>query len=482
MFSVYLFTFLFDSKSQIIHTEVHFMAKNHFTRKILITLALGLIVGIGFIFLREYLISTNHQALWTSIDKLLFVDISAPGNKNAVGIFYIVSQIFMRLLQIVLVPLIFTSIIKAIDHIRESSLLNKLATKGIKNFVLLLTVAVILGTTVGYFGYSMGWFQLSNLESIELAQTTVNDNNPLMIVLNAFNNNFVSMLSNNGNIIAVVVFALIVGVVMQSVRDQIDILRKFINEVYIITMKLLEVVIVKFGPFAVFALLVRTLASYGTNYLQPAMVYMVLTSLTLLVLMFVVFPLIVLVRTGLSPVIFLKKMYKVIAFGFSTSSSAATLPLTQETVMHDLGVDEAIASFIVPLASAINMTGTAIMQIVATLFIASVGGYEVGLVQMISIIALVVIGSISTPAAPGAGAVLLFTIISGMGYVNPEALAAYSFIFAINRPVEMLVTAANVMDDGVSALCVAHELDMVDETLFHKGWEAQATPTPSIES
>ena len=328
----------------------------------------------------------------------------------------------------------------------------------------------------------MGWFQLSNLESIELAQTTVNDNNPLMIVLNAFNNNFVSMLSNNGNIIAVVVFALIVGVVMQSVRDQIDILRKFINEVYIITMKLLEVVIVKFGPFAIFALLVRTLASYGTNYLQPAMVYMVLTSLTLLVLMFVVFPLIVLVRTGLSPVIFLKKMYKVIAFGFSTSSSAATLPLTQETVMHDLGVDEAIASFIVPLASAINMTGTAIMQIVATLFIASVGGYEVGLVQMISIIALVVIGSISTPAAPGAGAVLLFTIISGMGYVNPEALAAYSFIFAINRPVEMLVTAANVMDDGVSALCVAHELDMVDETLFHKGWEAQATPTPSIES
>ena len=431
---------------------------NSFTKKILITLALGLVSGAAVIILREWLLASNHATMWQNIDRILFADISNPQNAQALGIFYIIGQVFLRLLQMVLVPLIFTSIIRAIHNLADTATLNKLAIKAFKNFSFVLGVSIVLATIVGYSAYSMGWFKLNNLESIAIVQGSVNASNPLMIFVNAFNNNMMATLASNGNILGVVVLAFILGALMQMLGDSITVLRKLVEEVYTISMKLLEIVILKFGPFAIYTLLVRTFAAYGVQYLQPALVYMLITSATLLVLMFVIFPGIVAIKTNRDPIDFIKKMRKVIAFGFSTSSSAATLPLTQETVMRDLGVDETIASFIVPLASAINMTGTATMQIIATLFVASVGGYEVGAVQLVSIILLTIVGSISTPAAPGAGAILLFTILSGMGYSNNEALAAYSFILAINRPVEMLVTAVNVMDDGVSAVCIHEEL------------------------
>lgn len=432
--------------------------RNDFTHKILITLGLGVATGIAIIFLREWLVSNEYGGLWKTLDNLLFADISNPSNTQSIGIFYIIGQVFLRLLQMVLVPLIFTSIIRAIKNLADTASLNVLAIKSFKNFAIVLSTALALGTIVGYGVYTLGWFQLSGLDSIEIAQTSANNTNPLMIFVNAFNNNMLGTLVSNANILGVVVLAFILGTLIQLTKGSITVLSTLVDEIYTLSMKLLEIVILKFGPFAIFTLLVRTFATYGINYLQPALVYMIVTSLTLLALLFLIFPLIVSLKTGYSPAEFLRKMYKVAAFGFSTSSSAATLPLTQETVINDLGVDPSVASFVVPLASAINMTGTAIMQIIATLFIASVAGYEVGAVQLVSILLLTIVGSISTPAAPGAGAILLFTILSGMGFTNNEALAAYSFILAINRPVEMLVTAVNVVDDGVSALCIDSEL------------------------
>ena len=442
------------------------MKKNNFTRKIMITLGLGLVTGLGMIFLRETLIGKGFESIWMQIDKLLFADISLEANQSAIGIMFIIGQIFMRLLQLVLIPLIFTSIIRAIQHIEETRLLNELARKSFINFMSILGISIGIAVVAGYSAYSMGLFQLANVENIEIAQGVVNTSNPLMIILNAFNNNALGTLSSNGNIMAVVVLALIMGVIMQSLGEQVATLKKIVDEVYLITMKLLDFVILKFGPIAIYSLLVRTLASYGVDYLQPALVYILLTTATLLFLVVIVFPIYITMKTGLNPIIFIKKMYKVGIFGFSTSSSAATLPLAQNTIIDDLGVDEGVASFIVPLASTINMTGTAVMQIIATLFVASVAGYQVGVIEVVSIVLLTIIGSISTPAAPGSGAILLFTILTGMGYTNPLALAAYSFILAINRPVEMLVTAVNVIDDGVSAVCVAHDLGMMNQEVY----------------
>ncbi len=440
---------------------------NNFTRKIMMTLLLGLGSGIFVILIREFLTTNGLNNMWDMINNFLFADITAVGNEKSIGLFFIVGQIFLRLLQMLLVPLIFTSIIRAIEHIKDTSLLNKLAKKGFLNFVFLLTISLALATVVGMSVYNLGWFSLSNLESIEIVENTVNNSNPLLIVLNAFSSNILAAFTNNGNIIAVVVLALIIGVFMQRLNGKVDTLVKVNNEVYTVVMNILEVTITKFGPIAIYCLLVRTFAAYGIDYLRPAFIYMLVMIVSLLFLMYIIFPAIVYVKTGLNPLIFIKKINKVAAFGFSTSSSAATLPLAQETIINELGVNESVASFITPLASTINMTGTAVMQVVATIFIASVAGYEIGMMQIISILALTVVGSISTPAAPGAGAILLFTIISGMGYTSPEALAAYSFILAINRPVEMLVTAVNVIDDTVSAVCVGHDLNELDKEVYN---------------
>ena len=306
--------------------------------------------------------------------------------------------------------------------------------------------------------YSKGLFFTKETLAIQNVEASINAKNPLLVILNAFSLNFLSTLSNNGNIIAVVVISIVLGIIFQQMKEQVSILKKLIDEVNEITKNCLNFVILKLSPIGIFSLLIRTFAQYGITYLIPALVYMLITTLALLIILFIIFPLLVWYKAKIKPQVFIKKVYKVAIFAFSTSSSAASLPLAQKTVTEDFNIKQSTASFVVPLASTINMTGTAIMQVIATLFIAACANYDIGLMQIISILLLTVVGSISTPAAPGAGAILLFTIISGMGFVNPAAIAAYSLIIAINRPVEMLVTAVNVVDDVVSSLMFENSL------------------------
>ena len=162
-----------------------------------------------------------------------------------------------------------------------------------------------------------------------------------------------------------------------------------------------------------------------------------------------------------------EKIANVAVFGFSTSSSAATLPLNIRVCTEDFGVDESIASFVLPLGMTINMDGTAIMQVVATVFIAGCAGYTVTPAQLVVVALLALLASVGTPAAPGAGAVILFTILSGAGFVNDSALLAYSLILAINRPIEMLVTSLNVVGDAVASICVAKSEGLLDEEKFN---------------
>ncbi|MBQ2270786.1 MAG: cation:dicarboxylase symporter family transporter, partial [Firmicutes bacterium] len=180
------------------------------------------------------------------------------------------------------------------------------------------------------------------------------------------------------------------------------------------------------------------------------------------------YPIILSVTTKMNPMIFMKKIFKVIIFGFSTSSSAATLPLNLDTTTEELGCDKQISSFVLPLGMTINMDGTAIMQVVATLFIAGCGGYDVSIFQLVIIMVLALIASMGTPAAPGAGAVILFTILSGVGFTGEQALIAYSLILAINRPIEMLVTSLNVTGDAVACMIVSRSEGKLDTEVYHR--------------
>ena len=224
----------------------------------------------------------------------------------------------------------------------------------------------------------------------------------------------------------------------------------------------------KFGPIAIFCLLSRTFAIYGVNHLIPAMAYMVTVILALFVYLLIGYPLYVKFLGKMNPIPFIKKIVKVAVFGFSTSSSAATLPMNLKTVTEEMGVHEDIASFVLPLGMTVNMDGTAIMQVIAALFVAGCAGYEVTFVNIIVIGVLALVASIGTPAAPGAGAVILFTILSGMGYTSDTALMAYSLILAINRPVEMLVTSLNVVGDSSTALIVANSENALNKEVYNK--------------
>ena len=187
----------------------------------------------------------------------------------------------------------------------------------------------------------------------------------------------------------------------------------------------------------------------------------------LLIYLFIGYPLYIMITTKMNPITYIKKIFKVIVFGFSTSSSAATLPLNTETNVKDLGVDSQIASFVLPLGMTVNMDGTAIMQVVATLFLAGVGGYEVSIGSLMVIMVLALIASIGTPAEPGAGAVILFTILSGMGCTGDTAMMGYALILAINRPIEMLVNSLNCVGDSVAAVAVAKSEGKLNEEVFN---------------
>jgi len=255
---------------------------------------------------------------------------------------------------------------------------------------------------------------------------------------------------------------------LKQLQEHEQKLRKLIQELNDVVVVFLNYVVNKFGPFAIFVLLVRTFATYGINHLRPAFAYVVAAVALLLLYLVVGYPLIVAVGARKNPITFLKKISKVAVFGFSTSSSAAALPLNYKTCTEDLGVDETIASFVLPLGMTINMNGTAIMQVIATVFIAGCAGYSLSLSQLIVIAVLALIASAGTPAAPGAGAIVLFTILSGVGFVNEGALLAYSLILAINRPIEMLVTALNVVGDAVTSICVAKSEGLLDSGKYDR--------------
>ncbi|MDB2074710.1 dicarboxylate/amino acid:cation symporter [Clostridium paraputrificum] len=430
-----------------------------------ISLILGLVAGTGFILLRENLLSNGNVDLWTSINNLLFQDISAEGAQNALGLFYIAGQLFVNSLQLVIVPMVFTSIALAMCKVSDTKKLGRISYKTILGFLVTSLFALILAGIFGFTANKMGLFNVS-IDNLTF-QAGNAGSNPLLVIVQAIPNNIAATFTQNGSILAVVFLAVVTGLCINHLGDQIQVLKKLLEDVNNIITVFLSFVITKFGPVAIFVLITRTFAIYGVEHLKPALAYVITTVIALLLFLIFGYAAFVGIAAKLNPIIFVKKISKVALFGFSTSSSAATLPLNTKTTVEELGVSDEIASFTLPLGMTINMNGTAIMQIIAAIFIASSAGYEVTIGNIIVIGLLALIASVGTPAAPGAGAIILFTVLTGMGYNNDAALLAYSLILAINRPVEMLVTSLNVVGDSATAVFVAKSEGMLDEEKYN---------------
>ena len=437
---------------------------NRLAIKMLISMLTGIIVGLVFMVIRERLGASS--AAWQTINNGLFQDITAQGAEMAVGLFYIGGQLFVKSLQLVIVPMVFTSIVLAIGTIRDAATLGRVSMKTFGWFLMTTVIALTMAGAVALSCFKAGLFN-TTIEGLAAA-TGSTGSNPLNVLLNIVPNNITAAFSVNNAVLSLIFLAIVIGLSLNKKGyGETCVTNRLCKEISDVVVVFLNFVVDKFGPVAVFMLLSRTFATYGIDYLKPAAAYVVLTVALLLIYLFIGYPLFIAMSTRMNPFTFIRKIFKVVVFGFSTSSSAATLPLNTETNERDLGVDRQIASFVLPLGMTINMDGTAIMQVVATLFLAGVGGYEVTVVSLIVIMVLALIASIGTPAAPGAGAVILFTILSGMGFTGEATMMGYALILAINRPIEMLVTSLNCVGDSVAAVAIARSEGKLDERIYN---------------
>ena len=435
---------------------------NRLAIQMVVALAAGIIVGLIFMAIRENI----DPSTWATINNILFQDITAEGAESAIGIFYIGGQLFVRALQVVIVPMVFTSIAMAIGTVSDARTLGRISTKTLLWFLMSTAGGLLLASVVGMVVFDMGLFSV-NLDGLSTSSGSTSSN-PLLVFLNIVPSNIASVFSSNTEVLAIVFLAVATGLCMNKLGfEKTTTMRRLLQELNDIVTVFLNFVVTKFAPIAIFLLISRTFATYGIEYIRPAVVYMVLTVILLLVYLFGAYPLMVFIGTRLSPKTFLRKIMGVILFGFSTSSSAPTLPMNYETCVKRMGVDKQVASFVLPLGMTINMDGTAIMQVVATLFIAGAAGYDVSVGSLIVIALLALVASVGTPAAPGAGAVILFTILSGVGFTGDAALMAYSLILAINRPIEMLVTSLNCVGDSVASLYVAKSEKLLKEDVYN---------------
>lgn len=430
----------------------------------MIALVGGLLVGIAFLLLREQLISSGNEGAWTILNKILFQDITAEDGVSAIGLFYIIGQLFMRGLQLAIVPLVLVSLSLAMCSISSSTKLGRIAGRTLIGFFLFYVCGAFLAGIVAYAVKSAGFFNVTLPSEAVTDAATLDAFNPLATIVNAVPSNIAAAFSSNNSILAVVVVAIIIGLCMNALGEKADPLKKVLESVNEIIQLYLTFLINKVGPIAIFCLISRTFAIYGTEYLAPAAAYIVAAMVTLFVLVVTIYPIGIWVTTKMNPIKFIKKIAKVGVFGFSTNSSAACLPLNTRTCIDELGCSEEITSFVLPTGMTINMNGTTVMHMFAATFIATSAGIDVTPANLATIAFLSICAAMGCPAIPIAGTTLIVTILSGLGWTSDACMIAYALVVAINRPVEMALLPLNVIGDAtVNVIVNAKEKELDKE-------------------
>lgn len=430
-------------------------------KKMMIALVGGLVVGIGFLMLREQLTTNGGDATWNIINKLLFQDITVSDGVGAIGIFYIVGQIFMRGLQLAIVPLVLVSLSLAMCSISNSTKLGRIAGRSLAGFFGFYVCGAALGCTVAYFVKSLGLFNVTLPSEAVTEVDKIDAFNPLAVLVNAVPSNITDAFSTNNSILAVVVVSIVIGLCLNKLGDKTKALKDVLESANEVIQMYLTFLINKVGPVAIFCLISRTFAIYGIEYIAPAAAYVVAAMLTLFVLVVTLYPLGIWITTKQNPIPFLKKIAKVGVFGFSTNSSAACLPLNTRTCIDELGCSEEITSFVLPTGMTINMNGTTVMHMFAVTFIATSAGIEITPMNLIVMAFLSICASAGTPAIPIAGTTMIFTVLSGMGWTTEACLIGYALVVAINRPVEMALLPLNVIGDAaVNVIVNAKEKEL----------------------
>jgi Na+/H+-dicarboxylate symporter len=434
--------------------------------KIFTAVIFGFIVGIISIFLRDNLGGLENPT-WRIIDAILFQDVSKTTGLRGLGLFYIIGQLFMRGLQLAIVPLVFTSLSLALCSLANPKKLGHIAIKTFLTYILFYFVVAFLAGAAAYMVKSLGGFDVSlpGAEATEIV--TMEGYNPLVTIINAVPKNILSVFSSNNQILAVVVVAVITGLCMTKMGDKADPLKRVIENVYEVIQMFLNFLISKVGPVAIFCMICRALAVYGTEYIKPTCIWMLTTIVVSLVLVITVYPLGVFLVTRLNPFTFIKKTMKIGLFAAATNSSAATLPINTKTCINDLGCSEELSSFILPTGMTVNMNGTTAMHMIAIVFIATAAGIQVTPGMLVLVAFLSICTAIGTPAIPVAGTTMVYVVMSGLGLNTELCLIGYSLVLAMNYLPGMAVITLNVIGDAATNVIVNHKEGLLNEEIYN---------------
>jgi Na+/H+-dicarboxylate symporter len=414
------------------------------TQRILLAMAAAILLG-----------SASQQLLlWSELPFWLATTLSEG---LVGGLFYVGGQIFVASLKVLVVPLVFISLVCGTCQLQGQSSLGRLSFKTIALYLMTTAIAISIAILVAeLLQPGMG------IEMNTAADFTAPAAQPLsQVFINVFPSNPVKAMAE-GNMLQVIVFAILIGLAISRSGKPGERLAKHFNDWNEIMMTLVSL-LMKFAPYGVFCLLFTLFAKQGLGVIGDLALYMVTVLLVLFIHGLGVYPLLLQSFSRLSPITFLRKMRNTQLFAFSTASSSATIPVTLKTVEQRLGVSNRIASFTVPLGATINMDGTAIMQGVATVFIAQAFGLDLGLTDYLLVITTATLASVGTAGVPGVGLVTLAMVLQQVG-LPVEGIA---LIIGVDRILDMVRTAVNVTGDATVSCIVAHSENAIDKEIFN---------------
>lgn len=386
--------------------------------------------------------------------------------------------IFINSLKLIAVPLILASLIKGISDLKDISKLSKMGGRTIGIYILTTVIAVTIG--LGIVNIIKPGNSISEATRLELVENYSGDANekimaaakqqesgPLQALVDLVPSNIFKAASDNGNMLQVIFFAIFFGIGLILIPEkQAKPVKDFFDGFNEVILKLIDLIMLA-APYGVFALLAALVVEAPSADLFKALGWYALCVLLGLAIMIGFYILVVYIFTKRSPSFFVKGISPAQLLAFSTSSSAATLPVTMERVEEHLGVEEEVTSFVLPIGATVNMDGSSLYQAIAAVFIAQAFGMDLDFYTQLGIIVTATLASIGSAAVPGAGMVMLVIVLAQAGI--PEA--GLALIFAVDRPLDMCRTVVNVTGDAAVSMLVAKSIGKLKDEPVEKNWD-----------
>jgi len=373
------------------------------------------------------------------------------------GLFEVGGQIFVASLKMLVVPLVFVSLVCGTSSLKDLSTLGRMGGKTLAFYVATTAIAITLALTMGTLFQPGAGADLTAASSFKSAEA------PSLgqVIIDMFPTNPISAMAE-GKTLQVIVFAVLFGIAISAAGKPGERIAAFFSDLNEVIMKLVAI-LMNLAPYGVFFLMAKLFTGLGLSAIFNLAEYFVVLAGTLLLHGLVTYSLMLKGFTGLNPITFLRKMKDAIMFAFSTASSNATIPVTMETAKHRMGVENRVSSFTVPLGATVNMDGTAIMQGVATAFIAQAFNIDLTMGDYLMVIMTATLASIGTAGVPGVGLVMLAMVLNQVGL----PLEGIALIMGVDRLLDMIRTAVNITGDSAVTIIVAKSEGALDEARFN---------------